>query len=149
MEVMVTMAVTSVVIALAYYTYTTLGVYYGRVSSSGDLHAERLNMRHFLSRDIEQADSIFWINQQLWIYGTNDSVVWQRSDRDSTILLRKQSESEKAFEPGHFLMGCGIDTEINMVNKVQLMLIGRDSMSYQFSKIYPVSIKINKRRNGR
>ncbi|MGB0177136.1 MAG: PulJ/GspJ family protein, partial [Owenweeksia sp.] len=67
-EVMITMAVSAVVVALSYMTYTMIGNYFQIVQDQNNRHNEWLSARLFMSRDISSSDSVLGSEGSVMFY---------------------------------------------------------------------------------
>lgn len=93
-EVMVTMAISSLVVIMSYSVYRMLNVYFNRVQDSNSLHSERLSFRLMMAGDVHCADSILFKDNILSLYCDRNEIQWYQKGEHS--LVRKAGE-EKEF----------------------------------------------------
>jgi len=143
-EVIVTLAVSSIVISLAYYTYNTLNLYYAMMEKRNDTFAERLNLRYFLNKDLEESDSIKYFQNELICYSDSSVIKWQPTANDSA-LLRKQDLDIKEFEVNRFIWHMITDQKTGYINNVNIYFFQeKDTVHFSYYKKYPVWVYLNK-----
>lgn len=141
-EVMITMAVSAVVVALAYMTFNTIGNYFKLVQERNNRYNEWLSARLFLSSDITRADSLHFTESSLLVYGNDTLTAW-------TVLgdtLQRNDGVMKDFGLQAFDWQAYTDLETGLVNQVVLSQYREndDSLYFRFYKTYPIAFQINK-----
>ena len=141
-EVMITMAVSAVVVALAYMTFNTIGNYFRLVQDQNNRYNEWLSARLFLSRDITKADSLHFAESSLLVYGNDTLTAWTAV---GDTLLRNDGVV-KNFGLQAFGLQAYTDPETGLVNQVVLSQYREndDSLYFRFYKTYPIAFQINK-----
>ncbi len=146
---MVTLAVSSVVITLAYYTYNTLNLYFFMIEERNDTFAERLNLRYFFNEDIERADSVLSGEGELLFYTDTELVKWYSTDNDSSITRLAEADV-KTFRTGLHFWQFYQDEELPFIKQVVISFWDKgDTAYFLHQKDYPARVYVNSKANGR
>lgn len=139
---MITMAVSAIVVGLAYMTFNTIGNYFQLVQDRNNHYNEWLSARLFLSRDITLADSVQAAKSSLLIYENDTLTTWlTRGD----TLVRSQGLT-KYFGLQAFGLRSYHNEESGLIEQVVLSQYrpNDDSLYFHFYKSYPIAIQINR-----
>ena len=142
-EVLVTLAISSILIIMAYTTYTMLTAYFAKVNHDNTFNSECLTFRLFLTRDVEQSDYIVADDGNL-SFKINGALVNWYSMEDT--IVRKDTDTRKFYLKPHQI-SWGMDEKLNYVNSIQVHFLSNDETEYEtfsFYKNYPLHIYINK-----
>lgn len=142
-EVLVSMALSSILVVFTYMFYQMLGSYFQQVSERNELYAERQSFRTIFSRDIDQSDSIKDIAGDLKMYTGGDSVTWSFGQ----AVVRSEKLMPKEFR----LDGTMVETGFRTTNPAGLVTSIRvlwpsgaeDTLRLNFSKTYALNTLIN------
>ncbi len=139
---MITMAVSAVVVSLAYLTLSTVQNYFSLVQERNNRYNEWLSARLFLSRDMDGADSVKSFGQSILFFSNDSSIVWQAQGD----TLKRVEKSSKSFGLMDFGLRSFSDPENGMVNQLVLSQARgeEDTLHFRFYKSYPVAFKINR-----
>lgn len=145
-EVLVTMAISSLLIMLTYAVYSMLGTYFQRVNHQNELWSEKLGFRAAFVRDLDRADSVRYEAQEILFYREGEALAWKL---DGANIIR--GESPEGFQPGAYslkvqkLLSPKTGEALPLVEQVALTWPeGSDSSRFVFVKNYPLSILINR-----
>lgn len=142
-EVMISMAISSVVIMLSYFSYEMLNTYFAKVTRDNEFNSECLSFRLAISRDIEQADYILQNGEALDLYYKTDKTSWY-SNAD-TLVRTSDNDIEKKFYLRPHVTNINKDHKTNYVNQIRVVYFdgSGDSTSFNFYKDYPIATYIN------
>lgn len=145
-EVLVTMALSSILVIVTYMAYNMLGTYFQRTSQSNDLHSERLSFRMLFSREMDQADSILHHENILSVYHGDELRDWGFGEN---TITRGQGDRKTFAVGSHVLKVEKYSSSLenkssNLVSGVTIAWPdGEDSTVFRFYKEYPLSLEIN------
>jgi prepilin-type N-terminal cleavage/methylation domain-containing protein len=142
-EVMITMAITSIVITLSYYSYQMLNTYFNKFSEDNSFNAECMGLRTAMEKDLEAADYVLSTPNRIEFHTSTSIIKWY-SVAD-TVVRSTQSDVEKRFRLKPHLLTVRKDSKTSYVNRVCFTYwdSSQDSIHFNFYKNYPVSTYIN------